>query len=243
MAWRATLALMTLLVAAALACGSDEPSPAVGLLPAAEPTRTVAPLVVGARPEFPTETPVPEPTAAAVATAILPTPTAKPTATLMPTPTPTPIAVSVAPVAVEPDVKPTPEPCAPGVIGGTGISVVSESFFGSRTSKMPTFVPGLESDFYAAHNLRWLVWMLRFDIPENGSPVELGYRWGQALEGGDLNVMASEQWEPLQPGGASIRAAGLGGDTPGFWRPGRYFVDAWSPEHDCQVASWLFEVH
>ena len=243
--WRtgSAVAAVTLLATSLVGCWSaagDATGGVVIVTPA--PTRTVAPFLAGERPLFPTETPMP-------------------TSTLEPTVTPEPTVEAVAagsedsegegPVettggasgeaAVES--TSTPEPCAVGEIGETGIAVVSESFYGAAEVKVPGFRPGLESDFYSAHNPRWLIWLLEFDIPAEVPAVDIGYRWGQVLEGGERHVMLSRVWDPLESGGDEMRITGMGGESPGFWLPGRYFVDAWSPQHECEVASWYFEVH
>ena len=125
------------------------------------PTRTVAPFLAGERPVFPTAT-------------------AEPTATPEPTETAPveAVAESAAPAAAEPGdtpdetveptavVVPTPEPCA---VGETGETVASESFYSAQEMKAPSFRPGLEGDFYSAHNPRKLIWLLEFDIPGEGS--------------------------------------------------------------------------
>lgn len=230
-----------------VACGgeADVAEEALTATPAA--TRTIVPFLAGTRPVFATNTP--EPTEAAPARTPVPSPA---------TPTLPPATASVARVAsgglgavedeeagslsVEPEPTATPAVCPRGEIGSTGIEVVGENFFASRALRMPSFQPGLESDFYTAHNPRWLIWMLVFDIPEGGAEAELTYRWGQVVSGQE-RVMVTGEWGVLESGGDNVRAAGLGGDAPGFWLPGSYFVDAWSDLHECAVSSWRFEVH
>ena len=224
------LAVLSLAVMACWGGEGDLASPPAGS-PSLSPFRTVEPFLAGTRPVFPTDTPIP------TATPVPLEPTLE--TTIAPVEVETVVLVSAATPAAAAKL----EACATGVIGETGVSVAEEAFFASRSVENPNVWPGLESDFYVAHDLVWLVWALRFDVPDELGSVEIAYRWREMLGDGRARLMAVVDWDPLMSDGFNIRIAGMGGDTAGFWRPGRYFVDAWSPDHDCAVASWFFEVH
>ena len=144
--------------------------------------------------------------------------------------------------------------CVPGSIGDTGVRVSAQSFFETKVTSDsyfdslmtgPVLGLGMEEDFYADNNLAALVWMLRFDVPEDAGEVALNYRWVRVLRGGELSVISTGA---LEVGGedhkyvVSLAVKGLT-DAPSIWLPGQYFVDAWSTQHDCAVAEWYFEVH
>lgn len=234
MGWRMVALLpLVLLSMAVMACwgGDNELTSPSGGSTSLSPFRTVEPFLAGTRPVFPTDTPAP---------------TATPLR-LEPTLEPRIVPVGVGTVGVSSNATPAAtaqlEACPTGVIGATGVSVVEEAFFASESVENPHAWPGLESDFYVAHDLVWLVWALRFDVPDELGSVEISYRWGRMLSDGRARLIAVVDWDPLMSDGFNIRIAGMGGETAGFWRPGRYFVDAWSPDHDCAVTSWFFEVH
>ena len=144
--------------------------------------------------------------------------------------------------------------CAPENIGDTGVQVVAHKFFQTGgleateyVSMMsgPDFGPGMVRDFYTDKNPGWLVLMLYFDVPKDPGEVDLSYRWGQVLSGGELSVMRTESWDTLEEGRPRVLmtyAGGPGGKSD-FWLPGKYFVEAWSPRHKCTVAKWHYEVH
>ena len=184
--------------------------------------------------------------------------------TRMAQPTPTPLLpwmrsgqtrmAQPTPTTPQPAPTQTVAACVPGSIGDTGVRVSAQSFFETKVTSDsyfdslmtgPVLGLGMEEDFYADNNLAALVWMLRFDVPEDAGEVALNYRWVRVLRGGELSVISTGA---LEVGGedhkyvVSLAVKGLT-DAPSIWLPGQYFVDAWSTQHDCAVAEWYFEVH
>ena len=195
--------------------------------------------------------------------------------TRMAQPTPTPLLpwmrsgqtrmAQPTPTTPQPAPTQTVAACVPGSIGDTGVRVAEQSFFETKALGSPGFQSepatadqffeslisgpvfglGMEEDFYADNNLAWLVWMLRFEVPEDAGEVDLSIRWVRVLRGGELSVMSAGAGESLVGGGVEVLISSVSGitDAPSVWLPGQYFVDAWSTQHDCAVAEWYFEVH
>ena len=240
MGWRGGSLFLVILVAAlGLSCGGEEVSPAatpVVVLPGGG-EGTITPFVAGTRPVFPTDTPAPTATPVVEEGEGLAEVVA---------------AMSDRGSAVddERDTDGPPvavgdlgEPCSRGVIGQTGITLVDESFFASHVNEPPRVWPGLESDFYLAHDLRWLMLTLRFEVPEGVSATGVSFRFGRVLGDGLVLMLSEGEWKALEPGGVEVMTAAVGGDEPGSWSEGLYFVDVRAVGQDCAILSWFFEVH
>ena len=236
--WRswALLLLVLLLLAVAVACRG----------PAADP----APFSAGTSVNSPTD----------------PTPTVFVTATPWPTFTPPPPRADVAPpvAANLADarsqargralpallVPPPPETCAEGAVGASGAVLVDTAFFPMRSFGFPAYDPGRRQVFYAAGDLRWLVWRLTFRLspatasdPDDAAAQPF-YRWGRIVADGGVTTLAVKPGDVLEPVFGKARTQivqeGLGADTPGFWQAGRYFAEAWTA--DCVIARHFFEI-
>ncbi len=242
--WRswALLLLVLLLLAVAVACRG----------PAADP----APFSAGTAVNSPTD----------------PTPTVFVTATPWPTFTPAPIAPEFAasgsatrfsrpaPTGASAQdnrrlasalfVPPPPETCAGGAVGASGAVLVDTAFFPMRSFGFPAYDPGRRQVFYAAGDLRWLVWRLTFRLspamasdPDDAAAQPF-YRWGRIVADGGVTTLAVKPGDVLEPVFGKARTQivqeGLGADTPGFWQAGRYFAEAWTA--DCVIARHFFEI-
>ena len=225
------------------------------------PTRYVAPPVL---PDWITATPWPTFTPRPTATlrpvrvpAMAASPTAWPTETPIPSPSP---AVGLATWVAEPAPTPTvtpegevifplPEGCSEGPIEDTKWELIDHHFFESRDLKIPFEMDATTHVFYRDANPRHLLWVTRFNYPEDETAVvELAARWSMD-RGGELHVMTVQSLAPLQVGPdvppdtvEERRVTGLGMDAPGWWRRGKYVVDLWSPISDCPLAYHAFEV-
>ena len=248
--------LLALVAYGALACGEGDE--AIARQPAPTSTRYVAP---PALPDWITATPWPTFTPFPTATLrSLRTPVTRARSTVRPTDT------VAAPVAVVPEatrigiseptptlqgavIFPTPEGCSDGPIGGTRWELTSHHFFASRDLKIPFELDGTTHVFYRDANPRRLLWVLRFNYPEDEpAAVPLSARWSQVVEG-EPRTMLVWSLDPLEvapdiPGGTVElrRVTGMGEDAPGWWGRGFYLVDLWTPLSDCPLAYHPFEV-
>ncbi len=212
--------------------------------------------------------PAPFPAGTAVNSPADPTPTVFVTATPWPTFTPPPRADVAPPVAANLAdardarsqargralpallVPPPPETCAEGAVGASGVVLVDTAFFPMRSFGFPAYGPGRRQVFYAAGDLRWLVWRLTFRLsPATASDTDDAaaqpfYRWGRIAADGGVTTLAVKPGDVLEPVFGKARTQivqeGLGADTPGFWQAGRYFAEAWTA--DCVIARHFFEI-
>ena len=147
-------------------------------------------------------------------------------------------------------VPPPSETCTGGAVGASGAVLVDTAFFPMRSFGFPAYDPGRRQVFYAAGDLRWLVWRLTFRLspamasdPDDAAAQPF-YRWGRIVADGGVTTLAVKPGDVLEPVFGKARTQivqeGLGADTPGFWQAGRYFAEAWTA--DCVIARHFFEI-